>query len=125
FEDNLELLDGVHGLPLHHAFERDTRVRRQLALAELLAAVLDNLLGDLVVLGSVDLITGVGHAIETEDLDGRRRTGNFDAFTAIIEHRANLAERTAGEEDVTDAQRALLDEDGRHRTAVAIETRFD
>ena len=100
-------------------------VRRELALAVLLAAVLDDLLGDLVVLGRVHLIAGLGHAVEAEHLDGRRRAGLLERLTAIVEHRADLAERAAGDEDVADAQRAFLDQDGRHRTAVAIEARLD
>ena len=101
------------------------RRRGELALAVLLAAVLDDLLGDLVVLGRVDLIAGLGHAVEAEDFDRRRRTDLLERVAAIVEHRAHLAERAAGDEHVAGAQRAFLDQDGRHRAAVAVEARLD
>ena len=118
-------LDGIDGVALHHVLEGHPRRRRELALAELLAAVLDDLLGDLVVLGGVHLIAGLGDTIETEHFDRRRRTRFFERVAAIVEHRADLAEHATRDEHVAGAQRAFLDQDRRHRTAVAIEARLD
>ena len=39
----------------------------------------------------------------------------------LVRHRADLAEAGAGEDEVADAQRAVLDEDARDRAATAIE----
>ena len=44
---------------------------------------------------------------------------------AIVLHGAHLAEYRAADEEIADAQRAVADQHGRHRTAAAIELRFD
>ena len=46
-------------------------------------------------------------------------------FAAIVEHRAHLAEDLADDERIVDAQRSLLDQHGRDRTASAIEFGFE
>jgi len=57
-----------------------------------------------------------GTAIETEDLDGHRRTGFFHLVAAVVEHGPDLAPATAGHDRVTDPERAPLDEHRRDRT---------
>ena len=126
-EDDLELLGARSRTSRSIMLSSEMRRRRrELALAELLAAVLDDLLGDLVVLGGVHLIAGVGHAVEAEDLDRRRRTGLFERRRR--DRRASRGPcRTCGRRRATSPtlQRAFLDEDGRHRAAVAVEARLD
>ena len=43
----------------------------------------------------------------------------------VVDERTDLAVTRADDDDVADAQRAVLDEDGRNRSASAIERRFD
>ena len=43
----------------------------------------------------------------------------------LVGHRADLAPRGAGEDDVADVQRAVLHQDARHRALAAIEEGLD
>ena len=62
---------------------------------------------------------------QTEHLNRTRRAGLVDGVAVLVEHGADAAERVAGDDRVADAQRAALDEHGRHRTAAAVEVRLD
>ena len=67
-------------------------VPAELLLAPLLAAVLDELLGRLLVGDDVEHLAGVGHAVEAQHLDRRRRAGLVHRLPLVVEHRADLAE---------------------------------
>ena len=56
---------------------------------------------------------------------GNRRPGFLDLFALVVGERTDLAVRRADDDDVADAQRAVLHEHGCDRTAPAIERRFD
>ncbi len=70
-------------------------------------------------------VAGRRNVGETHDLDRNRGAGLLHLLAAIVEQRTDLAVRAADDDDVADAQRAVLHEHGRDRAASAIERRFD
>ena len=70
-------------------------------------------------------VAGLRKAGQAEHFDRRRRRRHLDRLTAVVNQRADAPDNRAGDEGVADAQRAVLDEDGGHRTAPAIELRFE
>ena len=107
--------------PLHEALERDALVGALLALVLLGLAALGDLEGLLRVLDRVERVARGGHVGEAEDLDRGRRAGLVDLLAVLVRHRADLAEARTREDEVTNLERAFLDEDARHRTTTAIE----
>ena len=105
--------------------EGDTRALRKLRLALLHLAVLRNALGLVAVRDHEEVIAGIRHAFETQDLDRSRWPGFFDGAPAIVKHRADLAEGVADDKAFAVAQRAILHQHARHRTAAAIELGFE
>ncbi len=71
------------------------------------------------------LVTGERHVVETEHLDGHRRTGLGHLLTVLVEHRADAAPRRTGHDLVADAQRAFLDERGHDRATALVEVRLE
>ena len=55
---------------------------------------------------------------------GGGRLGFAHLLAEMVVHRANFAEHLAADEEVADPQRSVLHQDGRHRTASAVELRF-
>src|SRR3954468_14379977 len=125
-EDEVEL--GL--LPLLEALEQRLEGRATTALRKSsgpLACL--PLLGDLpgrAVLGDdKEVVAGTGNAGESEHLHGLRRTGLGDVLAALVEHGAHTTVSVAGDDRVTDPQRAAGDEHGRNRTAALVEPRLD
>ena len=113
-------------LILSRMFSSDTRPRaRQLLLAARVVPVLDQRLGRLLVGDDVEDLARVGHAVEAQHLDRRRRAGLGDRLALVVQHGADLPRVLAGDDQVADAQRAFLDQDGRDGAARAIEPRLD
>ena len=73
----------------------------------------------------LERIAGLRQARQAEHLDRRRRRRHLDRPAAVVDERAHAADNRAGDEGVADAQRAVLDEDRRHRAAAAIELRLE
>ena len=113
-------------LILSRMFSSDTRPRaRQLLLAARVVPVLDQRLGRLLVGDDVEDLARVGHAVQAQHLDRRRRAGLGDRLSLVVQHGADLPDVLAGDDQVADAQRAFLDQDGRDRAARAVEPRLD
>ncbi len=51
---------------------------------------------------------------------GNRGTGLLDLFALVVDERAHFSERSAGDDDVADAKRAVLHQNGRDGTAAAM-----
>ena len=81
--------------------------------------------GLLRVLDDVQRIAGARHLGEAEDLDRRGRAGLGDVAAVLVGHRADLAPGGAGEDDVADAQRAVLNRTRATGPLAAIEERLD
>ena len=64
---------------------------------------------------------GEGSCLEAEHFDRCRRAGDLERPAAVVDERAHAADDRPGDDVVADAQRAVLHEHGRHRTAAAIE----
>ena len=67
----------------------------------------------------------VGDAVQAQHLDRRRRTGLGQRLSLVAEHGADLPRVFARDDQVADAQRPLLDQDGRDGATRAIESRLD
>ena len=68
---------------------------------------------------------GCGSPVEAEHFDRRRRSGRLGRPAAVVDQRAHAADDRAGDERVADAERAVLHEHGRDRTAALVELRFE
>ena len=84
-------------------------------------AVHDDLLGLGGIGDHLELVAGFGQRFETEHFDRHGRTDFADLLAAIVQHGADAAEDFAADEEVADAQRAVANQHGGHRTAAAIE----
>ena len=74
--------------------------------------------------GDLEVIAGIRHALQTKNFNrsGRRRID--DGAAAIVKHGAHFAKNRAADEKVAGPQSAVLHQDGGHRTASFIDTRF-
>ncbi len=124
-DDDAQLLLAALGDALRELLERDLRRRRDEALGHLALAALGDLLRLLRVLHGVHAVARVGDLVEAEDLHRRRRAGLVDLLAVLVRHRADLAEPGAGEDEVADPQRAVLNEHARDGAAAAVEQRLE
>ncbi len=62
---------------------------------------------------------------EPEHLHRRRGQCLFHVVTQVVDQCLDLAPGGAGHDGVADAERALLDDDGGHRTATGLEVGFE
>jgi hypothetical protein len=90
---------------------------------------LDPVIGDLtglrLGLDDVQRVPGGRCARKTQHLDRNRRTGFGDGFTLIVDQRTDLAPLFADDEDVALAERAVLHQHRRDRTAAHVELGLD
>jgi hypothetical protein len=70
-------------------------------------------------------VAGARNVGQPHDLDRNRGPGLLHLLALVVDERADLAVRAAHDDDVADAQRAVLHEHGRDRAAALIERRFD
>ena len=96
-----------------------------LLLAQAQRALLGLLAGRAVVLDDVDELTGLGHAVEAEDLDRIARHGLGHASARVVVHRADAAPVRTADEGVADLQRAALDQQRDDRAAARVELGLD
>src|SRR5207302_1761832 len=61
----------------------------------------------------------------TQDLDRKGRARRLYRIAAIVDQTAHAAPYGTGHQNVTDLERALLNQHGRHRAAARIELGFD
>ncbi len=92
-------------------------------LAQLLLAERPDLPHLPFVLQHLEGIAGLRDPFETEDLHRDRGAALAHAVSEIVEHRPDFAVHRAGDERVSDAQRAALHQDGRHRPARSVQLR--
>ena len=100
-------------------------VRRDAHVAPSRRALLRRFTRDAFVGDDHQRVAGRRNVGKPHDFDRNRRSGFLDLFALVVDQRANLAERAADDDDVADAQRAVLHEHGRDRAAAAVERRFD
>jgi hypothetical protein len=73
----------------------------------------------------LETIAGFGHAVEPKHFDGHRRLGGAQPLSLVIEERFDAPRVRAHCDNVANAQRAILDEDGGDGASRSIELRFD
>src|SRR6185369_2224802 len=74
-------------------------------------ALLGDLPGDPVLTDDQERVAGAGNGGEAEHLDRTRGTGERHRLAAVVEHGPDPAVRVAGDDRVTDVQRAPVDQD--------------
>jgi hypothetical protein len=124
-DDEGQVFDAGLANLLGKAFERDARAFGELGVALLHLAVLRDALGLVAVGYNEEGVAGVGHGFEAEDFDGCGWAGFFDGAAAVVEHGANFAEGVADDIAVVEAKGSVLNEDGGHCAAAAIELGLD
>jgi hypothetical protein len=100
------------------------RTLGELGVALLHPAVLGDALGLVAIGYDQEGVARVGHGFQAEDFDRSRRTGFFNGASAIVEHGADLAEGVADNVAVVEVQGAVLNQDGGHCAAAAVELGF-
>ena len=88
-------------------------------------AIDDDLLGLGRIGHHLQRIADLGQRFETEHFGGHRRQHFANRLAAIVEHRAHASEHRSADEIIADVQRAVAHQHRRHRTAAAIELRFE
>src|SRR5215203_1543656 len=88
-------------------------------------ALLGDLAGDAVLVGDEELVAGAGHRREAEHLHGSRGQRHVEVLTVLVEHGAHPAVGVAGDDGVTDRERAALHQDRGDRAATAVQVRLD
>ena len=108
-DDDLQLLDLAALDLLVEVLERDLRGRAAIsALALLAAAVLGDLRAFCVVLDGVERVARVGHAVEAEDLDRRRRAGLVRPAPVSSVIARTRPKSRAADEGVAERERPVL-----------------
>ena len=123
-DDEGQVLDAGGANLLGQAFERDAGALGELRVALLHLAVLGDALGLVAIGNDEEGVAGVGHGFEAEDFDRGGGAGFFEGASAVVEHGADLAEGVADDVAVVEAQGSVLNEDGGHSAAAAIELGF-
>jgi hypothetical protein len=81
------------------------------------AALFGGFARDAFVADDHERVAGRGNVGKTHHLDGNRGASLLDLFALVVDERAHLAKRTADDDDVADAQRAVLHQHRRDGTA--------
>ena len=102
----------AQGAAAADVLEADTVLGAAALLALQLLALVGNLACLLVGVHHVELVTGRGSAIQTQDQCRGRRTALGDADVALVEHGLDLAEVSTGQHDITHVERTVVDEHG-------------
>ena len=70
-------------------------------------------------------VAGLGRAVEAKHLDRHRRPCRHHGMPGVRHQRTHAAPFGTGDDDVAGSERAALHQDGRDRTAAAVEPRLD
>ena len=123
-QDDIELLGSLLH-PLIKLFQRDLRGDGELPLPLLPDPILPDVAGLFLVIDADELRAGLGNPRKADDFHRHRRPGLADTPALIVDHRPNPAEFRLGDERVPLAQRAFLNQYGRHRPPAPVQFRFD
>ena len=77
------------------------------------------------ILNGVELVTGLRHLGQTNDLNGNGGTGFLDGLTAVVQHSAYTANGGTGNHDIACVERTVLYDDGGNGAAALIQLRLD
>src|SRR5207245_9741414 len=122
-EDEVQVLDGTLLHLVEEALERDAALGllSELRGAHSLAPQLGEMARLALVLDDAGLLSGRRWVVEAEDLDRFARSRLLDLLAAEVVQRAHLAPRVPGDDRVTNAERAALDEHRRDRPTPDVE----
>ena len=81
--------------------------------------------GDFFVFGDEERLAGIGNIRKARNFDGGRRFGDFDRDAALVGHALDFAVAGAANEDIIDAERTFLNEDGCDSTAAIVLVGFE
>ena len=124
-QDEGQLLELALGDGAAEVLEADAGGGGHRLLAQLqLAEVHDRLRLELSVTAE-QLVARLGQRRQAEDLDRRRRAGLLEPRPAVVDEGADLAATAPATTVSPTRERAVLDEDGRHRAAALVEPRLE
>src|SRR5690606_10591367 len=109
----------------HDVFHAVARLGDQARLAALGVALLGDLAREALVGDHDEVVAGIRHAGQAEQLDRDRRAGLLDLAAGLVEQRPHAAELHAADQEVALLQGALLDQHGRDRAAALVERGLD
>ncbi len=87
--------------------------------------LLDDLTRGALVVEDLHRVASAGEIHESQDLDREARICTPNALAAVVEHRFHAAPGGARHHDIADVQCAALDKQRCHRSAIAVDLRFD
>ena len=120
-DDQVELLNLGVGDGLEEVLERDV-LHAALLLNTCLERTLIGQSASLaLVLEHAELVAGVGHGLQTQDLDGVGGAGVGDGVALWIEHGTNAAVGKAGDQRIAHVQGTACHENRGNRTAALVE----
>ena len=88
-------------------------------------ALLGGFARDAFVADDAQYVAGRRNVGETHHLDRNRRTGFLDLLALVVDERAHFTKGAPSDDDIANAQRAVLHEHRRNRTAPAMQRRLD
>src|SRR4051794_18013102 len=101
------------------------RLARQRLLLDADRALVGHAARLALVLDYAEVLAGVRHAVEAEDLHRHAGSRLLHALAAVVVHRPDAAHVLAGDDRVADLQAAAVHEQGDHGAATGVELRFD
>ena len=110
FQQKRYFFDFALGQLLVQLIERKPRRLGQRDIAQFFLPIRDDLPCLFVVGDALERVTGHGQSFKAKYLNRRRRLRLLHHFGVLVEHRANFAVNCARNKVVTDAQRAVLNE---------------
>lgn len=116
-DDQVELLDLGVGNGLEEVLERDVLDAALLLDTGLERTLVGKGTSLALVLEHAELVTGVGHGLQAQDLDGVGGTGLGDGAALGVEHGADAAVGEAGDQRIAHVQGTAGHEHGSDRAA--------
>ena len=124
-DDQVELGDLVALGPRHQLLQGRRARRHHLGRADLRLALLHDVARRALVLDLADVVARVRGRRPAEDLHRLAGPGLLHLLPVLVEHRADLRPRGAGDDGVAHVERATLDEHARHRAAALVQVRLE
>src|SRR3984893_2749376 len=75
--------------------------------------------------GDLEMIAGFGNSLQAEDFNRGGRRRGFHRAAAIVEHGPYFPKNRTGNKEIAGDQRAVLHQDGGHRTSSAVHAGFE
>ena len=123
-DDDIEILHAVAHLR-KEVVEIDLCIGLENLFLFLLAALLGKLLRHTLILDGAKLVARRRNRIQSDDFHRHGGACGFDLLALVVAHRAHTSDGRTDDNGIARVKRAVLNENGRNRTAAAVEFRLD